>query len=234
MDYSARVKSLLKEVFSAKQYKLLSPAAKVFAFIGVFPFIAYATLLTIAYNVYVFLFNVLSSSVNYLENWQKKKKDDSSWFGEGILYLITFPFIFFNQVLLSFMSISFFFIWFFMQCTFYIATLGGIRWQPYITKIDNNDTTKYIATTNKRAGNVLSIILGSAIILYIVLLILNLITEISAFAISYSILDWIYSLGAVISVPIVFKKRAVSSIDDDEDAISLNDEDDDYFTLPTL
>lgn len=234
MDYSIPMRSLLTEVFACKQYKRLTPVAKVFGFIGVFPFIAAFAILYVVYNICVFLFNVLSTSVDYLENWQKKKTDGSGWFAEGIIHLVSLPFIFFCQIILSFISISFFFIWFFMQCMLYIATLGGIRWQPYITRINPEDAGQsYVATTNHTAGAIVTIVIGAIFLLYLILYFIGL----DDYDVMYvaGIVNYIYILGTSITVPIVFKKKALKvSLDEENNVAEDNDDDDDDFALPTL
>ncbi len=230
MNYSLYFKSLVKEATDGKQYKRLATAGKVFGFIGVFPFIVASVLLSIAFNVYIFVFNLLSCSVDYLESWLKSKKDDSRWFGEGVIFLVALPFVFLNHILLSFLTISFFVIWFFMQCTFYIATLGGTRWQPYISKVDLNDGKHFVATTNITAGNVTSIVIGAIYSLYLFLSLIGLFVDDYDYSQFVSIIKLILQLGTVITVPIVFKKGEASLNDDELDEA---DEDDD-FMLPTL
>ncbi len=229
MNYSLYFKSLINEALSCKQYKKLNIAFKIFGFIGVFPFIAISAILSIIYNISVFFFNLGAIGVDYLENWLKNAKKDVKTPTEPVIYFLTIPTIFTMHVLLSLFSGSFFFLWFLMQCFFYIATLGGIRWQPYITKIDLDENHEnYVATTNRTGGGILAIILGSVYIIRTILCIVAYFVEESTLNDITFITTLVYFAATCITVPIVFRKKQFNASSNDED-----NEDDD-FALPEI
>ena len=152
MDYSGLYKSLVKEVLSGKQYKKLSLPIRILAYIAVFPFTVLSVFMAAFFYVYNFSFNVVSSGVNYLEQWLKNTKKGVAPLTEAVIYFIALPLIFFNHVLLSFFAVNFFILWFFSQCTFYVASLGGIKWQPYVTQADFEDVDAYRVSTHPYAA----------------------------------------------------------------------------------
>ncbi len=236
MDYSIQFKNFLDEVFSCKQYKKLAPGFKVFGFVAVLPFIIWSASIAIWHSVLIFFYKLSTASVEYLEQWVKKTKEGVCNLTEAVLYLVTMPYIFFNYIFLSFLSMMFFISWFSMQCTFYIATLGGIRWRPYITQLDGDDSIdSYMVTTNQTAAGVDIIILTC---LYILNWILAFVFILAGFNPDILLVIFaigsIYSLTAVISIPIIFRKTKIGnthspSTNDDE-----NDTYDDYFELPEV
>ena len=205
MNYSALFKDFKKELFASIQYKHLGSPFKAFGFVAAIPFwIVYFAVMCTQY-VTLFFFNCLASCSDYLEAWVKETKKDVNPITEAVLYLVTMPFIFFTRCLLSIFSIYFYMLWFFLMCVSYIASLGGIRWQPFITtaKFDN---VKCTATTNKIAGNVISIIGFSLLCLCALLYLIFLMAESYDIYRVYMVFDAIYMLYMIIAIPITFKK----------------------------
>lgn len=145
MDYSALLFGLFKEIRANKQYKIIGMPISIFAFIAVLPFIVMAAFTSLYYLVLAFFFNGIASAVKYLEKWVEEKKKDIHPATEAVLFFVTMPTIFFFNVLLSGFAVFFYFVWFVLQCFTYIATLGGIKWQPFImdARFDDN----LVATT---------------------------------------------------------------------------------------
>ena len=220
MNYSALQKNLFSEVFSGKQYALLPPAIRVLAFIGMLPFIIIAFSYTISYAIYNFIFNVLSAGVAYLENWVHEERRSVKPATEAVLYFITAPTIFFMQVLLSLFAIAFFFIWFFLQCVLYIATLGGIRFQPYINHASFGKVTDgFTASSNPVALLVVSVIAFSLYALYFIFIFAALLGAYDLGAVAVVIYIF-YLLFVLIAIPVCARKKAGT----DADASSYDEE----------
>ena len=150
MDYALLQKELAREALSRKQYKNLHPIFRILSFIGVLPFIGISALLFVCYSIFVFFFKLFSSGACYLEEWVNKTKEGASAPAEAVIYLVTTPIIFMWHVALSILSLNFFILWFCLQSSLYIATLGGIKWQPYITSTGKNpQADEYIIKKNK-------------------------------------------------------------------------------------
>ena len=132
MDYQKSIEDLLQEAKAGISYKRLEKPYRTFAKIALFPLYIVEIAFIIAYYVQLFFYNALMSPVTYLEEWQNKSKDGIFHATQAVLFFVTTPFIFFLRVMLSLMSFSFFFLWFFLMCYTYLVTLGGIQWQPCI------------------------------------------------------------------------------------------------------
>ena len=208
MDYEKSARDLLHEAGECLQYKRMTMPYRVFAFISVIPFWIAAALCTVLYYITSFFHNVFSASADYLEGWLKRTKSDVRHLTEAVIYFIAVPTIFFMQVILSFYSFIFFVIWFLMQCNFYIATLGGIKWQPYISRASYG-AEKITVTTNSTASKVFSIInlvLFCALILTYILTVTNVITVNTV----YTVVCEVYFLFSAIAVPLIFTKKPIT------------------------
>ena len=241
MNYSQLLKNFGREVASKIQYKHIGSPFKVFAAIATIPFwIAYAFMFCAQY-VYLFTYNAVASCVDYLEAWVKDTKKSVNQLTEAVIYLVTTPVIFGIRCFLSLFSIGFYFMWFFTMCYAYIATLGGIRWQPFISNAKFGPSIKSTPTTKKGAGAAISIIGFSLVVLAIFIAILgamigasangsfnyndvnayqrylSLIAVSTALTSFSGILFYGYFLFMIIAVPVGFKK-VVTGADDEQAA----------------
>ncbi|MBO5286259.1 MAG: hypothetical protein J6B16_05115 [Clostridia bacterium] len=219
MNYSALLKSYVNEVFAFKQYKRLPIGIRIVAIIALLPFILAAGFLLVTYAVYNFFFNIINSGVSYLESWQQNKRDGIKHATEAVLYFVTMPFIFSIHVLLSFFACIAFLIWFFMQCFTFIATLGGVRFQPYINNTDfSAEALNYKPTSNLTVSKILYIISFAILMLAIILLIIA--TEVYELTMVGRAFIFIYLVYTIIAVISCSKKEEIS---DDEINESQND-----------
>ena len=156
MNYTSLFLGLMGEIKANKQYNVIGKPLNIFAFIAVLPFTILAAFASLYYLVCAFFFNGIASAVKYLEKWVEEKKKDVHPATEAVLFFVTMPTIFFFNVLLSGFAVFFYFIWFVLQCFTYIATLGGIKWQPFImeAKFDDN----LVATTKQSSATTFAIV----------------------------------------------------------------------------
>jgi hypothetical protein len=219
MNYTLLFKNLKAEIGSGIQFKRMTSPFKAFATIATIPFwISYIAMLIIKY-VYLFVFNCLASTVEYLEKWvNETKKGVNTWTTEAIIYVITLPIIFTFRCFLALFSASFYICWFFEMCYGFIASLGGARWQPFISEATFDETKKVKATTNVVAANTISLI--GFILLALVLLLSILSSESSALSSISAILSVLYFLFMIIAVPCTFKTTLVSIDEDDSETVA--------------
>ncbi|MBO5736333.1 MAG: hypothetical protein J6S04_00855, partial [Clostridia bacterium] len=144
MDYPKSIKSLLKEARAGVSYQQLSKPYRAFLKIALFPIYIVEVALIMAYYIQLFFYNAMMSPVNYLEAWQEKKKEGIQHATQAVLYFVSTPAIFFFRVIISLMSFSFFFQWFLLMCFTYLATLGGVEWQPYINVAPEKEGVKTV------------------------------------------------------------------------------------------
>ena len=229
MNYSTHLKNLLSETFERKQYKNLPVVFRIFGFIAVFPFIFCSTLLVIYYSILDFVHKLCSSAVNYLEDWLKKTKENTSSLAEAVIYFVTLPFIYFSHIILSILSIAFFVVWFFLECFLYIATLCGIKWRPYINQLDYANDKPYTPKSNVVAAGISLVTLAVLYLVYLILYIIFYVDYNYDVLSAANIIINIYYFAASIALPIIFKKRYTKIITDEDD-----DDDDDDFELPEV
>lgn len=208
MDYSLFIKKLYCEIKERNGYKQIPDKGfRAFAFIGVLPFIVFSFFAIIAYNVLVFLYNLISSSVDYLEAWVKKTKEDVKTPTEAIIYLCTMPYIFFNRVIMSLLSIVFFILWFAIQALSYVATLGGIRWQPYISEVKFENIKYSYDSRLETVRSVFAIVSAILFALWGIVYLAALSNSDSDGLITFvNTLEVIYIVATVVTVMIIFRK----------------------------
>ena len=136
MDYSLSIKSLYKEISRIKSYSRLNPILRAVMFILMLPFTIAAAMGIIFYYVLLFLRNGSQIGADELEQWLNKRKADSHFLPEAVLYLVTIPFIFLLRVFVTIFSGFLYFTWFEIMATAFLASLGGIRWQPYLNTVN--------------------------------------------------------------------------------------------------
>ena len=156
MNYSKLLKGFTKEFGQFSQYKKLGQPMKVFAIVGMLPFLIAAFVCIGLMYVYMFLYNGMASSVEYLESWLKEfKKDVSNGIAEAVVYLVALPFIYGFRCLLSLFAFSYYILWFEIMCVSYIASLAGIRWQPFIANATFDEDQVVVASTKKKTSKVI-------------------------------------------------------------------------------
>jgi hypothetical protein len=208
MNYSALFQNLKKEVNSACQYKHLDSPFKAFGVVATIPFwIVYFGLICLK-GIYLFCYYCFASSSDYLESWLKDNKKEIHPATEAVLYFVTIPTIFFLRCMLSMFSVAFFILWFNFMCVGYIVTLGGIRWQPFISSAQFDGIT-IEPITNKTAG-------AAVVLIGFVSLCLTFLLYLVGFAADeYDMIEiatyfvLIYTSFMVIAVPLTFKNKAV-------------------------
>lgn len=224
MNYSASFKSLKTEIASTIQYKHIGSPRDILACIATAPFWIVMAALICSYYVVLFIYNGIASSADYLEAWLKDAKKDIHHATEAVLYFVCMPFIFFARCVLSVFGLFFYMIWFMTMCSAYIATLGGVRWQPFIASARYDGETKLIATTAPSAALVFSVI---GALLFVIALLTNVLAKSGEFWELYETgvtLSWLYFVFTIISVPAIFKKEIRSIDEDAEEASSEEDQ----------
>ncbi|MBQ8719710.1 MAG: hypothetical protein IJY65_01615 [Clostridia bacterium] len=205
MNYSTLLKNLLAEVKSLNRYKEIKKPFNILAFIAVFPFVTASFFISVFYIIFDFIFNGIASCARYLEKWVDEKKKDIHPASEAVLFFITMPTIFFFNVLLSGFALFYYFTWFVLQINLFIATLGGTRWQPYISNAEFAKENEFVIETSEMASLVFSVVAFGLFVIFVIISVFNL--ELGATLIA------LYNLGILISVPLIFKKMKVKSSD---------------------
>ena len=137
MDYSVSVKKLFKELARIKSYSCLRPVLRIVMTVLMLPFIIGGASMAVVYCVLCFFRNTWQIISDELESWLEKKEQGKHWGPVTVLYLVTFPFIFLVRSMMAFVfSGALYITWFVLMTFVYIASLGGVRWQPQLNKVD--------------------------------------------------------------------------------------------------
>lgn len=208
MNYLEQIKSLLNEAREGIQYKGMSTGQKVFTIISMIPIYAVTCVLIGMYYVSLFFYNALLSPTVYLESWLEEKKSGVKHATEAVIYAVCIPYIFFSRVIMSLMSYSFYMIWFFLMCATYLATLGGVKWQPSIN-VATFEKHTYILKPSE-SGAMLYTVLAFGFQALAILLVLIYNSERSwELYRSSNTVTWIYFIIITILNPILFRKKEV-------------------------
>jgi len=236
MKYFDTINGLAKEAFAKKQYKQMGRPFSVFAFIGVLPYFITSLLLGLVFYVYLIFFNALSAASDYLDTWLGNTRQGVKHATEAVLYLVSVPAILVIKVALAIFTALLFVLWFLVQCCVYIVSLGGIRWQPNLATADYNGNTTYVPTTGRITARVFSLISFCAFIIYVLLNVyVYFIDPFNTLMINIlSLFTEAYDLFLIISVPLMFKKRIVSGVEEECEANADESENDEAIVLPEI
>ena len=209
MDYSLSIKNLLNEITRIKSYSRLNPVLRVITFILMLPLMAVALSALLFYYVLLFFRNGSQIAVDELEAWLNKRKEGSHFIPEAVIYAATIPTIFFLRVLLTVFSGILYFTWFTIMFFSYFASLGGIRWQPYLNTASFDIAYTWDFKHTNKTFNIFAIIN----IVLVVLCILQMLVLGTAHALLTSLtLVMIYLV-----YPKIFKKENLREMDSAEE-----------------
>lgn len=210
MNYQQKIKNLLEEARRGIRYENMTPGTKAITIIAMLPIYAMTCILIAGYYVTLFLYNALLSPTSYLENWLEEKQANVQHATQAVLYFICIPFIFFNRVLMSFMSFSFYFQWFGLQIAIFLATLGGTKWQPSINE-SSFESRNYSLKPAEVGTMVFSILAFGAFALYILLFLIVYVGEVWDVFSFLNVVGWLYSLIVIVVNPILFRKKELDT-----------------------
>lgn len=208
MNYQQQIKNLLAESREGIRYRRMSQGTRVLTIIAMLPIYAAACVAIAFYYVNLFFYNALLSPVSYLESWLEERQDKVQHATQAVLYFVCIPFIFFNRVLMSLMSFSFYFQWFLLQVIIYLATLGGIKWQPSINEASFKKRS-YEFKPGEVGTMVFTILAFGAFALYVLLLLIVNVGEVWEIYEFCNVVGWLYSAMVLIVNPILFRKKEI-------------------------
>jgi hypothetical protein len=226
MNYLALLKGFWKEAFDLKQYKHLGPVFGALAFVAVLPFVISAFSIILSFVILGFVYNALESSVKFLEAWIEEQKKGIRHATEAVLYVVAMPWVFLCMALLSSFAMIFYFLWFSLQVSAYIATLGGIKWQPFITYTSYDENKRWLVTTNSVASIIITISLLVFFLSSIIFFVVAIAVDSEECLVFFGIFEFVYLLSSYIAVPIVFRKKNVEDASETISASSQNEGDD--------
>ena len=220
MNYSKLLHGLIAEMKIGVQYKRIPQPFKALVIIGMIPMILAFIGQSIAYRVQVFFFKALSAPAEYLHRWLRGQKDEVEHATQAVMYFVCLPYIFFLQTLLALASLGFFFSWFGLQVTGYLLTLGGIRFQAYVSDAtyDEVEEGEYVCTPNDQIAIIFSCVLvGSIALNFLLGIVLGMTDSYSVWRFvnsMSSLLSLIYWVSVLIVNPILFRVHKVEKTEE--------------------
>lgn len=145
MDYSALVKQLTLEMKKGAQYKRIDNPFRIFAIVAMIPLIVSFILTKLGYWCILFFYKMLDTPAEALHKWLRDQKDEVQHATQAVMYWVCLPAIFSLRLLQAFCEFAFFVQWFALMVQGYLLTLGGIKWQPFLTDVsfDEDDAAEY-------------------------------------------------------------------------------------------
>ena len=137
IDFLEKLKALLKQAFTFKKYKAMTPVAAVFTGITVIPYVISTLALSAMYAITAFLFKVLSYPFDYLKDLLNGEGKEVKHATQFIIYAFSWPLIFLGYVLLAFLIVGLAVLYALISITSYIWSLGGFKFHVMITKSDD-------------------------------------------------------------------------------------------------
>ncbi len=207
MNYSKLIKDLTAEMKKGVQYARIPSPYKIFLIVAMIPFIVSFILSKLTYWITLFFYKMISAPADYLSGWLKGQKDEVHHATQAVMYFICLPFIFFLQILLSISALTFFFQWFFLMIQGYILTLGGIKWQPFITEAKfEDDGTEYTLKPDLTVSTIFACVVGGIFALWLLIFIIDLFVNAAFLSTITSFLFYLYLIFVCIVNPCIFKR----------------------------
>ena len=212
MDYSLSIKGLCQEITRIKSYSRLRPILRAVMFILMLPFTIIAAVGTVFYYVLLFLRNGSQIGADELEHWLNKRKAGVHFLPESVLYLVTIPFIFLLRVFVTIFSGILYLTWFEIMSAAFLATLGGIRWQPYLNTVNFDQEYTWSFKHSKKSFNIFALVNIGFILLCVI-----------QAALSDSVKPWLIALTVFmiyVAYPIMYAKKDLHEMTSDEDILA--------------
>ena len=144
MDIFNVFSSLVKESVSFKAYKALHPVLGILCFLALLPFIVLYAGMLLVYTVMATVYKLIHSIFDYLYAFVHGEGKSVKQAAQAIIYLVAFPLLFALKVVYSVMIYPMVFFHFLTSHVGYVATLGGIKYSPFMLEtVDRFDGKKF-------------------------------------------------------------------------------------------
>lgn len=139
MNYTLKIKNLVKEALTCKQYRRMNAVVRVFTIIAMAPFIILGALCVAHYYLILSIFRLATAPLDSLKSFLHKECETRHFAVQMIIYIVCLPFIFFLEVLKAFLVFNLGISYFINNIILFIATLSGITFSPFIFDEENRD-----------------------------------------------------------------------------------------------
>lgn len=163
MDLFNEFKSLVDESLLCKSFRELPIVKRILCIIVLSPFIALYTCMLLAYWLLATIYRCAQSVLDYVNAFVKAERDEVRHGAEVVIYAIAFPVIFAMKLVNTVIAIVLMVVHFFTTLVGFVATLGGIKFSPFILEPANRSFSKGIVKHCK-AAVIVFIVIGLVLI----------------------------------------------------------------------
>ena len=153
MDFGLLMNSLVAEAKQSIQIKRMKKFPRFITRLLLLPFSVMALFTVLGYYITLFFYKAVLAPVDHLEKIIHKERNETEWGAQIVVYLIGFPVVFICNVIMSVVTISFYFQWFFAVLWLWFATLHGIKWQPILTDASFDEEIYWELKTSDKKAN---------------------------------------------------------------------------------
>ena len=152
MDYGYLIKALKDEAKQNIQFSRMNKGPRILARLITLPWLVAVMGAVLSYYVTLFFYKACLTPVQHLHNIMRKEGEVVKHGTQVVIYWIAFPIIFDLYILLSLATVAFYFQWFQVMVCMYFATLGGVKWQPFITDATFEERAWVLKPSDKAAN----------------------------------------------------------------------------------
>lgn len=199
MQFFTNLRRLWAEVFSLKRYKRMHSALAVLCFIAVLPFVILFVIGIGAAFIFAIMFALIQGPLDYLHGIVKQEKNGAHPAVQVVIYLISWPLLFFLYAMYALFALALYIIYFFNVVFGYYTSLGGFKFHlsPLEEDIAKDDGDKKYEVR--------------AIVFAVLGVLLFILALLSTFGVivgtAGTILSALYELFVFIYVPVAFNHR---------------------------
>ena len=229
MNYTKKMGGLIAETFKLVQYKRLPLVNQILMALCLLPLTVFDAFLVASYYISAFILKGLSTPVDILHAFVKKERGEVRHATEAVLYVVAMPFIFLYNIVLAMFSFYFYILWFLIMAVTYVITLGGIRWQPFVTEAEYDGKFNFTAAPDAKKANIITLIpalcIAGIVVLTIVSVIISLLAPLTMYinvdfgavctmiasainvilSLISLILDLVFDVVIFVVIPVMFK-----------------------------
>lgn len=164
MNYGVKMRNMLREILSFKQYKRMNILFRVLVTIVELPFIVCFLAYLLMFYVYYVLFAMVDEVVEYLKRFVNDEGKEVKHATQFIVYFFGFPVILIGKIFTSIFTIFIFLSYLLASLFGEVITLYGFKFQPFISKA-NDDYSLEVSEEKISVGRLLVFVIIGLVLL---------------------------------------------------------------------
>jgi hypothetical protein len=134
VDFSKGMTTLFKESFKFKKYKAMHPFFAVVVGLCQIPYVLISFLVAAIIYVFDFIAGVLAYPIEQVHGLIRREKNEVRGAAEAIIYFLSWPFLFFFYILLTFMTFMLNVLYVIAALSTFIWSLGGFKFHLFLAR----------------------------------------------------------------------------------------------------